>query len=274
MGGPGRGRRQAPVVLVTDYGTEDTYAGSLVGAVWRVDPRLRCVTGTHAVPPGDALAGAYHVKAVAQSFGRGSVVCGVVDPEVGTGRRCIAVEAAGTICVAPDNGLVTYLWDEADPADRRAVELPDSETAAPTFAGRDLLAPCAARLAAGTPLEECGIPIDHPRILRDALSERQDNRVVGRVAVVDHFGNVITTVRASDLEGARAAAASWAGGRVEGLVRTYAEIAGELGLLVGSAGHLEIAARGARAVDLGAPSAHEILSIELVDLRMGGLVNS
>src|SRR5258708_188483 len=101
------------VVLVTDYGVDDTYAAALVGALWRVEPSLRCVAGTHGVPPGDALAGAYHVKAVAAAFPPGTVVCAVVDQEVGTARRAVAVSAGGVRCVGPDTGLVSYLWAEA-----------------------------------------------------------------------------------------------------------------------------------------------------------------
>src|SRR5437588_559157 len=107
------------VVLVTDYGADDSYAGSLVGALWTADPDARWAVGTHGVPPGDVLAGAYHVKALARSFPAGTVLCAVVDPGVGTDRRAIAVEADGVRCVAPDNGLCTWRW-ETSPARARS----------------------------------------------------------------------------------------------------------------------------------------------------------
>jgi S-adenosylmethionine hydrolase len=99
------------IVFVTDYGLEDSYAAALVGAVAQADPTVRCVAGTHAVPPGNALAAAYHVKALAQAFGPGTVVCAVVDPEVGTSRRAVAAVAGGVGFVGPDTGLLSYLWD-------------------------------------------------------------------------------------------------------------------------------------------------------------------
>ena len=208
------------VVLVTDYGGDDTYAGALVGACWRVEPSLRCVTGTHGVPPGDALAGAYHVKAAALAFPLGTVICAVVDPGVGTLRRSIAIEAQGVRCVAPDNGLVSYLWAEADPRSRRCVALVAPAGPSPTFWGRDVFAPVVARLATGAALEECGEAIEAPLVLEDAFCRWDAGCLATRVVVVDHFGNAITTVRQRDLAGRRIVEARWDGGSTRQVARS------------------------------------------------------
>jgi S-adenosylmethionine hydrolase len=250
------------VVFVTDFGSDDSYAAGLVGACWRVDPELRCVAGTHGVPPQDVLAGAYHAKAVAQAFPPGTVICAVVDPGVGTARRLIATQCGDLRCVAPDNGLVSYLWAEADPRRRRCVAIPVSAEAAPTFHGRDVLAPAAARLAVGDDLDGLGAPVETPRLLAEAFAVGEPGGVVGRVAVVDRFGNAITTVRVADLDGGRAVAASWEGGEARAAVRTYAELAdGQLGVVIGSAGHVEIAARMGPATDLGGPRRGQVVRI-------------
>jgi S-adenosylmethionine hydrolase len=57
-----------PIVFVTDFGRDDAYAAALIGAAWRVDPTAICVEGTHGIPPGDVLAGAYQLKALARAF--------------------------------------------------------------------------------------------------------------------------------------------------------------------------------------------------------------
>jgi S-adenosylmethionine hydrolase len=241
------------VVFVTDYGLADSYAAALVAAVWRVDPTVRCVAGTHGVPPGDVLAGAYHVKALAQAFGAGAVVCAVVDPEVGTARRAIAAVAAGVGFVGPDIGLLTYLWGEADGSARRAVTVPVPAEASATFHGRDLFAPAAARLAAGAELGALGERLDDPLLLPEAFAVLGESGLVGRIAAVDHFGNAITTVRTADLAGRALAGADWEGGSASRAARTYAEIEDGLAVLVGSSGHVEIAARGSGAA--GGPGA-------------------
>ena len=255
------GDPRAAVVLVTDYGTDDTYAGSLVGALWSADPEVRWATGTHGVPPGDVLAGAYHVKALARSFPTGTVICAVVDPGVGTERRAIAVEADGVRLVAPDNGLCTWLWEEA--GERRCVALPVPPGASPTFAGRDVFAPLAARLSAGAALEDLGPRIDDPVLLSAAYPRRVRTALYALVCVVDRFGNAITTARLGDLGGARPVAASWNGGGTRRVARTYADIAGGLALVVGSAGHFEVAARGVPAALRGGPAVGAAVRITL-----------
>jgi S-adenosyl-L-methionine hydrolase (adenosine-forming) len=252
-----------PIVFVTDYGRDDAYAAALVGAAWRVDPHAICLEGTHGVPPGDVLAGAYHLKSLALAFADGAVFCAVLDPEVGTERRAIVIEVGRIRCVAPDNGLVSYLWDEAAAPSRRAVRLDVPVEASPTFHGRDVFAPAAAELASGTRLAASGEPIDDPIVLADAFAERLGNGLRGRVAVIDHFGNAITTIRAADIGAASIRSVSWQGGAVGGMVTTYRDIDTGVAALIGSAGHLEISGRGRPAADAGGPRLGDSVAVEL-----------
>jgi S-adenosyl-L-methionine hydrolase (adenosine-forming) len=252
-----------PIVFVTDYGRDDAYAAALTGAAWRVDPHAVCLEGTHGVPAGDVLAGAYHLKALALAFADGAVFCAVVDPDVGTDRRAIAIEVGRIRCVAPDNGLVSYLWDEAAPSFRRAARLAVPVDASPTFHGRDVFAPAAAELASGTRLDATGEPIDDPVVLADAFAEPLGNGLRGRVAVVDHFGNAITTIRAADIGAASVRSVSWPGGACAGLVTTYAHIDQVPAALIGSAGHLEIAGRSRPVAEIGGPRLGDAVTVEL-----------
>jgi len=248
----------APIALVTDFGGDDSYAAALAAACWRVDPGLSAITGMHGVPPGDVLAGAYHVKALAHALLPGSVVCAVVDPGVGSARRALALDAGGIAYVGPDNGIFSYVWAEAELRGRRCVELAVPAGASATFHGRDVFAPAAARLATGASLESLGAAVHAPPLLRDDAFARGDANgtlLHGVVCVVDHFGNAITTVRESDLRGGAIAAVEWEGGATGQVVRTYAEIEpGTLSALLGSAGHVEISAAGAAAAALGGPA--------------------
>jgi S-adenosylmethionine hydrolase len=256
----------APIVFVTDFGADDTYATALAAACWRVDPSLTALAGMHSVPPGDVLAGAYHVKAIAQALPPGSVVCAVVDPGVGTRRRAIAISAGGVHCVAPDNGLVSYLWAEAELSGRRCVTLAAPADASATFHGRDVFAPAAARLATGSSLTELGAATAGPPVLRDdafATVTSGGAGLDGQVCVVDHFGNAITTIRQTDLRGRPVAAVEWPGGCTEQVVHTYGDIGDGLAVLVGSAGHLEIVARERPAASLGGPAAGVAVHLRL-----------
>jgi hypothetical protein len=248
-----------PVVFVTDFGRDDAYAAALIGAAWRVDPHAICVEGTHGIPPGDVLAGAYQLKALARAFTAGAVFCAVVDPGVGSDRRAIAIKVGRIRCVAPDNGLVSYLWEETAVDDRWAVSINVAADASPTFHGRDVFAPFAAELASKERFDVAGDLIDDPVVLADAFAERAGSRLTGRVAVVDHFGNAITTIRDSDVAGADVGSVTWPGGGSRGLVKTYADIGSGRQALIGSAGHLEIAGRGA----VGGPRLGDAVEVAL-----------
>ena len=251
-----------PIVFLTDYGRDDAYAAALTGAALRADPSAICIEGTHGIPAGDVLAGAYHLKGLARAFAAGAVFCAVVDPGVGTDRRAIAVEAHGIRCVAPDNGLVSYLWAEAPTTDRRAVRLETPSGAAPTFHGRDVFAPAAAALASSTGLEALGASISDPIVLDDAFPQRTASGLAGRVIVVDHFGNAITTIRATDLAATGVGTVRWPGGSCRGLVTTYADIDGGPAALFGSAGHLEVAGGGRQAASVGGPRLGDTVVVE------------
>ena len=233
------------LIFVTDYGLEDGYAAQLWAAAWSASPGVRCIDGTHLVPSGDVLTAAYRCKTLARAFGPGSVICAVVDPGVGGDRAAVAVECDGVGCVAPDTGLISYLWTEA--RERRAVRLRTPAEASATFHGRDLFAPVAALLAGGAPLDGFGEAIDSPQ-LREELMAVEDSEGLHSVVVsVDHFGNCITGVRPTDLRDRKVACLRWPGGETVQVVTTYAEMGAEVAVLWNSSGHLELAAREASA---------------------------
>jgi len=121
-------------------------------------------------------------------------------------------------------------------------------TVSPTFHGRDIFAPVAARLSLGFPLTDFGevitsvamLPLPHPY-------QAVDGSVLGHVIHIDSFGNLITDIKSNDLPQARQAITIEVGNQlISGLSRTYAEGSGLLAL-IGSDGYLEIALKGGSA---------------------------
>jgi S-adenosylmethionine hydrolase len=155
----------------------------------------------------------------------------VVDPQVGTERRAIAVRTGdGRILVGPDNGLLSLAWERCDGVEI-AVDITRSphrlEPVSATFHGRDIFAPVAAHLAAGAELADAGDPLDPDSLERVELPEprEEDGAVVAHALVIDHFGNVGLNVDHERLAGT----GMTLGGRVaveaggERYVATYAQ---------------------------------------------------
>ena len=254
-------KRVRPVIaILTDFGTRDHYAGTLKGVALGICPDAALVDITHDVPPHDVLAGALELAAAYRYFPPGTVFLTVVDPGVGSARRGIAAAAGEYRFVAPDNGVLTLVLDEAP--SKKIVELTERRYARPTvsrtFEGRDRFAPAAAWLAKGIDLAALGRPaatLQRLEIPRPAIDSRS---LDGQVLRVDRFGNLITNIDRPTFEKFAAGGALTIGlgdHRVSRVVSTYADAAsGELMALFGSSDHLELAVNGgsaAAALDAG-----------------------
>jgi S-adenosylmethionine hydrolase len=215
--------------------------------IQRVAPGATVIDLTHNIAAHDVRAGALTLWRAVPWLAPG-VLLGVVDPGVGTSRRAVALEVAGTGLhfVGPDNGLLL-------PAALRmgdissAVDLLDPGPARPgaTFAGRDIFAPAAARLAAGIPATALGELID-PSTLQGApfpgASFDPGPPPCLRCAVtwIDRFGNIQLGASIGDLErlGSPTAVTVVLGDRtLAGLsvATSYAALApGQLGVVIDS----------------------------------------
>ena len=78
------------VTLLSDFGTRDTYAGVVEGAILRVAPEARVLHLTHGVPPGAVAAGRPRARRRAPARARPASTSAIVDPGVGTDRRALA----------------------------------------------------------------------------------------------------------------------------------------------------------------------------------------
>ncbi|MFQ5671030.1 MAG: S-adenosyl-l-methionine hydroxide adenosyltransferase family protein [Acidobacteriota bacterium] len=236
-------RSRHPIVtLTTDFGHADSYAAEVKGRLLAGCPGAVLVDITHDIPVHDVEMGRYILSRAVPAFPAGALHLAVVDPGVGSTRHALVVETATATLLGPDNGLLGPFLEGAriralDPARVGAKPL------APTFHGRDLFAPAAARLAAGEPAAAFSTPFANPVFLPASGAK-------ARILHVDRFGNCVTSVTSSDLEGH-----PWLGLRagsrtVTRLVRTYADAAADEPVaLIGSAGYLEIAFKGASAAE-------------------------
>jgi S-adenosyl-L-methionine hydrolase (adenosine-forming) len=194
-----------PIFFLSDYGLDDEYVGICHAVIARVNPEARVVDLTHGVPPQDVMAGAMMLASSAVHGPPDAVYLAVVDPGVGTERRGLALRAGDAFLVGPDNGL---LWaasrdlggiDVAVAIDHAAVA---RGPVSATFHGRDVFAPAAAVLAAGTRLEDLGSSVDPATVvaLEPPVPAVRQGEVETSVLGVDRFGNVRVAARREHLE--------------------------------------------------------------------------
>ncbi len=249
------------IALITDFGTDDLYLGAMKAAILERAPGVPIVDLTHAVPPHDIPGGSFALAAALPYLPEGTVFVVVVDPGVGSSRRKIAVNIDGKFIVGPDNGLLTdVLWSHSD---GEAVLLDDPKwyrtmQPSPTFEGRDVFGPIAASLATGTSLAELGTPLkggvgnlySHNVLPRPA---RSGSTVIGHLRHIDRFGNIVTDITPGLMPDGRRFSLSFEEIRSLSvpLVKTYSDIeVGQVCLLVGSFGYIELSCRNASAAGL------------------------
>lgn len=245
------------ITLTTDFGTQDAYVGAMKGVMLEINPAVRLVDITHDIAPQDVMEAAYVLRDAACFFPPETVHLAVVDPGVGTARRPVAVRSGNHYYVAPDNGIVPLLLDDAEPEESVVLDRPEywrTGDVSATFHGRDIFAPAAAHLSRGITLAKLGRAIDDLSPMHWALPITDEEGIQGWIAHIDHFGNCITNVSRELFERARngRTVRCFTGSAIlESLSRTYADVdTGEPLMHFNSGGVLEIAVHAGNAAEL------------------------
>lgn len=247
-----------PVALLTDFGLHDPFVGICHAVILSEDPSIPIIDLTHGIARQDVRAGSVALADAVAYLPERTVVAAVVDPGVGSDRRAIAVEAEnGLVFVGPDNGLLSPAL-EASGGAKAAFDVGNSEwrikPVSNTFHGRDVFSPVAAKVAAGAPLVESGVAIDHDDLAKLDHPETAmvDGALTTAVLAVDGYGNARLAATTDDLAGLEPGGAveikaDGAVHRAE-YVNTYSDVAaGELVLLVDSSRSLSLAVSGGHA---------------------------
>jgi S-adenosylmethionine hydrolase len=241
------------ITLITDFGTDDEYVGLMKGVILSIAPSINLVDITHHIDPQDVVQAAYVVNSSYSYFPEGTVHLIVVDPGVGGKRDVIALQVFRHVFVAPDNGVLSLLFDAE--TIEALIRIENSQyflrSVSPTFHGRDIIAPVGAHIAGGVGLNQIGTNIALKDIVRlhDLGSYRAGNgALVGKIVAIDHFGNLITNIESKKLieycEGRSCYEPQiWIGNySISGLCTTYENAEFQTPLaLIGSRGYLEIA---------------------------------
>jgi len=264
------------IALLTDFGTKDYFVGATKGAILSVNENAKIVDITHEIPPQDILSASFTLRACYKNFPKKTIFVAVVDPGVGSNRRAILIETADYYFIAPDNGLLSFVFDkggsprvskgakktysnigaESDksplltrglpPLGFRVFELTNekffAEKISRTFHGRDVFAPVAAHLSKGVKLNEFGAETKD-FIHFDTANPRKvsANKIEAEIIHIDHFGNLITNLKGKDLP---ASFSLEIGGKIIYKMQDFFAEAetGEVFMILGSAGFLEVAA--------------------------------
>ena len=261
--------RTAIVTLTTDFGLNDHLVGAMKGVILEIAPEAQIIDISHAVQPFDILDGALTISQAYSYFPSGTVHMVIVDPGVGTARRPVILTSDRHLFVAPDNGVLSLIYDREERISVRHVTAEHYflQPRSNTFHGRDIFSPVAAYLAKGVEPDRFGDEIiDYVRFSAPRPKPVDERTLQGVVLKVDRFGNLVTNITPQDAPqlfsatppafkiviGAKAQATR--------MCSNYAEGApGEVFGILGSMGFLEVATnRGSAYQMLGAGKGSEV----------------
>lgn len=233
------------ITLLTDFGQRDGFVGTMKGVILGICPQAKIVDISHEIEPQNINAGAFVLNTSYKYYPSGTIHVVVIDPGVGSGRRIVCVLAFEQYFLAPDNGVLRYIYLECP--EFEIVQVSNKKyflsRISQTFHGRDIFAPVAAYLAQGTDFRDLGPPVtDFDRGRLPELTDTPQS-VQGEIVYIDHFGNLISNIPFEKLEKYKLKAATiqlkqWT---INGLSNSYTDGNNDKPIgLIGSSGFLEI----------------------------------
>ncbi len=246
------------ITITTDFGHKGPFAAVMKGVIIGRYPHAKIIDLAHDIPAQWPPEAGFWVRRAYPYFPAGSVHLAIVDPGVGTEREILIVEYDRHIFIAPDNGLLAQLLDNAEDALvyhldlSRLAKLGITRPSA-TFHGRDIFAPIAAEIASGRiapmhigKLTKEWTPgwLDEPEV--------SASKITGTIVTIDAFGNLISNIDSALVEKISNPIAH-IGGHDLPMLPTYGRAKpGEFLALINSFGVVEIAkAEGNAAEGLG-----------------------
>jgi len=247
------------ITITTDFGHKGPFIGVMQGVIIGRFPEAKIIDLAHDIPAQWPPEAGFWVSRAYRYFPAGTVHMAIVDPGVGTERDILIVDYDHHYFLAPDNGLLGRMLDNAENAhvfklDPEALGRIGLPAPSATFHGRDIFAPIAAELAAGrtTPVaigkatsEWIPAWLDDPEV--------SDGKIKGVIITVDSFGNLISNIDEDLLQDLKEPVAHIGGHEIQ-MLQTYGRARpGDYLALVNSFGVIEVArAEGDAAAGLGA----------------------
>ena len=261
------------ITLTTDFGCKDPFVGVMKGVILKINPRAVIVDLNHGIAPQNIKEAAFSLGVSYRYFPDHTIHLVVVDPGVGSGRRAVLVSVDNQFFIGPDNGVFSYAYNFSV-EEPKVVHITASHyflsSGSPTFQARDLFAPVAAWLSRGIGISNFGDYVsDYQKFEVPRPRVTSGGTLRGEVIHIDGFGNAITNVSTTDIDGLcgnTSAPLKVVTGETEAPLKSFYSQTRDSGLysLLNSSGYLEFFVNGGNASTL-----YNISAGDKVEIRIG-----
>jgi S-adenosylmethionine hydrolase len=189
-----------PLVLLTDYGTDDYRVPRLKGIIYSANPDAEIIDATHGITGMDIAAGAYVLDLTAKEFpGNVVFIAAVGSPAKSDEQYLALVTNKDQIFLAPNNGLLTYVINDMGIKEVYAItnselfDRPEGSLSAHYILGRT-----GALIATGKAVSDVGPQVSSPVMLDIQKAAFANGTLKGSVTFIDHFGSCLTNITGAD----------------------------------------------------------------------------
>ena len=183
------------ITITTDFGLNNSFVGIVKGVILGINPEVSIVDLNLQVCSYDVLDGALSLAESYRYFPPETIHLVIVDPGVGGLRRPIVAHTADYKFVAPDNGVLSFIYEQEEKTEVREIQA-DRYFLSPvsnTFHGRDIFGPVAAWLSRGVGVGMLGRKITDFVHLDTPKPKSVGNGLLKGLALkVDKFGTIVT----------------------------------------------------------------------------------
>jgi len=187
----------ALVTILSDFGDNDFYLPAVKASMLSINPQLNIVEISSNSKPFDLAPAAFLLKSVFREFPKGTVHLVAIQTTQGLSDGFVGLKLEDHIFIGPNNGVLSLLFDQ-DPG--IIVRFSDQFIKHSSFPEKEILAPIAAKVASGASIHDFGGPLDRLNKLLYSQPKVTREQILGHVAHVDGYGNLITNIRKVDFE--------------------------------------------------------------------------
>jgi len=189
-----------PIVLLTDFGTDDYRVPRLKGVIYSANPDANVIDATHGIPSIDIDSGAYVLGLTAAEFPEKVVFMAAVGAGGTPDEKSLVVTSdKNQIFVLPDNGLITFVAMHMGIKTIYEITNQDLfDKPLTSLSSHQILGKIAAMIASGYQPEDVGPSVASLVMLEIQEAAVTNSKLVGYVVFIDHFGSVLTNITVED----------------------------------------------------------------------------
>jgi len=240
------------ITLTSDWGQRDYFLAAVKGKILSLLSSANIIDISHGISPFNLKQASFIIKNSYPHFPKGTVHIISVLTEKSDKTPHLAVQYNGQFFIGADNGIFSLIFDH-NPEKIIKLASPDEHSLKEKPA-RDRFVEAAVHLASGQPIEELGEPVSQWKEQLHFLPVVSGDVIRGVVIYINQYENAVTNITRELVEKVgrgRRFDVDFRGETLGRINRTYQEVPiGEIVVLFGSTGHLEIAINQGNAASL------------------------